>query len=153
MKNTLVIALTSAVLLGGSFVTYLPAQAVDRCEEYRRSEQARRLSSVLGSGWLQKAVEACRAQYPSGEGRTVTTYGSGEGLRAQGACWTSGATNPMGRTGSDKWADAMSQLHSHFRRAPNGQRVRVTGYCKGHVRGFAWRTSANATDRHPWSRY
>ena len=63
MKNTLVIALTSAVLLGGSFVTYLPAQAVDRCEEYRRSEQARRLSSVLGSNWLEKAVEACRAQY------------------------------------------------------------------------------------------
>lgn len=153
MKNTQVVALTAAVLLGGWFVASLPAQAADPCETYRRSEQARRLTSVLGSGWLQKAVEACRAQYRSGEGRTVTTNGSGEGRRAQGACWTSGATNPMGRTGSDKWADAMSQLHSHFRRAPNGQRVRVTGYCKGHVRGFAWRTSANATDRHPWSRY
>ena len=66
-----------------------------------------------------------------------------------GACWTAGATNPMGRTGSDKWADAMSQLHSHFRRAPNGQRVPVAGYCKGHVRGFAWRTAANATDQRP----
>ena len=142
MKNTLVIALASAVLLGGSFVTYLPAQAVDRCEEYRRSEQARRLSSVLGSNWLEKAVEACRAQYRSGERR-----------RANGACWTSAATNPMGRTGSEQWADAMSQLHSHFRRAANGQRVPVTGYCKGHVRGFAWRTSANATDRHPWRRH
>jgi len=93
MKNTKVLALTTAVLLGGTLIASLPAEA--------------------------------------------------------GACWTAGATNPMGRTGSDKWADAMSQLHSHFRRAPNGQKVRVTGYCKGHTRGFAWRTPANATNQRP----
>ena len=62
------------------------------------------------------------------------------GPRGFGACWTRGATNPKGNNESERWADAQSQLHSHFRRNQRLEAIKVTGYCVDHTKGFKWRT-------------
>jgi len=68
-----------------------------------------------------------------------------------GACWTLGATNPKGWDQSAKWADAHNQLRKHFRRDMNLRPYPVTGYCKGHKKGFKFRTPDIATNRRPGS--
>lgn len=68
-----------------------------------------------------------------------------------GACWTLGATNPKGYDQSAKWADAHNQLRLKFRRDMNFKKYPVTGYCKGHTKGFKFRTADVATDRKPGS--
>ena len=66
-----------------------------------------------------------------------------------GACWTRGATNPKGNDQSEKWADAQYQLRRNLRRDANLRLHRVTGYCKGHTKGFQLRTNRNTTNVRP----
>lgn len=64
--------------------------------------------------------------------------------QAGGAFWTTGATNPLGQSNEDRWADAMNQLHREFRRDFNVNPVPVIGCCRKHCHGFEWRTPDNA---------
>ena len=114
------------------------------------------LTQLAGEIGLSQSVQA--RPYPESEAiPKLDVYLKGEAeLISQvsevlGACWTLGATNPKGWDQSAKWADAHNQLRKNFRRDMNLRPYPVTGYCKGHTKGFKFRTADVATNRKPGS--
>ena len=114
------------------------------------------LTQLAGEICLSQSVQA--RPYPESEAiPKLDVYLKGEAeLISQvsevlGACWTLGATNPKGWDQSAKWADAHNQLRKNFRRDMNLRPYPVTGYCKGHTKGFKFRTADVATNRKPGS--